>query len=95
MSKRGTQYQKKKKKRGRGEKVPDVSGSSSGSNSELCGQHRGQEPLHNLSEGNQGWPRPLCPLLVLVTWLCFDISPFSTPCKRKVAVEVRGSRPPR
>ncbi|KAL4637659.1 hypothetical protein ACB092_03G093100, partial [Castanea dentata] len=30
-----------------------VSGSSSGSNSELCGQHRGQEPLHNLSEGNQ------------------------------------------
>ena len=42
----------------RGEQVSDVSGSAGGGYGELRRQHRSQEPLHHLRQGNQGPPQP-------------------------------------
>lgn len=40
-----------------GKQVPDVAGSAGGGDGELRRQHRSEEPLHHLSEGDQGAPQ--------------------------------------
>jgi len=42
-----------------GEQVPHVTGSAGSGDRELRGQHRCEEPLHHISEGNQGQAEPL------------------------------------